>query len=345
VVHAARATGTQVIWDLCHFGWPDHLDLFKPEFVAALANFGETFSRWLACETDEPQFFVPINEMSFFSWAAGDEGSMFPFVVNRGVELKCQLARATIVTIDAIRSVQPHARFLQVEPLIHVIAHPNHPEEAEAAEACRLAQFQAWDILSGRLWPEFGGGEKYLDLVGINFYPHNQWYYNLRNNRRIRKFQPIARRNPLYRPFSKMLGEVFDRYQRAMVISETGAEGRIRPGWFRYLCSETGKAIESGLPVYGMCLYPILNHPGWVDDRHCENGLWDYADADGDRKIYEPLAKALKKEGRKLEQMAANLLPESSTASIDRALPTNLSTPGLKAATLEREMLNLAEEY
>ena len=38
IVRAARATGTQVIWDLCHFGWPDHLDIFKPEFVSALAE-------------------------------------------------------------------------------------------------------------------------------------------------------------------------------------------------------------------------------------------------------------------------------------------------------------------
>ena len=40
IVEAARATETQVIWDLCHFGWPEHLDVFKPEFVEALAKFG-----------------------------------------------------------------------------------------------------------------------------------------------------------------------------------------------------------------------------------------------------------------------------------------------------------------
>src|SRR4051812_24896150 len=28
IIRAARATGTQVMWDLCHFGWPEHLDLF-----------------------------------------------------------------------------------------------------------------------------------------------------------------------------------------------------------------------------------------------------------------------------------------------------------------------------
>ncbi len=38
IVQAARVTGTQVIWDLCHFGWPDDLDIWKPEFVERLAR-------------------------------------------------------------------------------------------------------------------------------------------------------------------------------------------------------------------------------------------------------------------------------------------------------------------
>jgi hypothetical protein len=37
-------------------------------------------------------------------------------------------------------------------------------------------------------------------------------------------------------------------------------------------------------------LYPIVNHPGWEDDRHCYNGLFDYADDWGDRKAFQPLA-------------------------------------------------------
>jgi hypothetical protein len=47
--------------------------------------------------------------------------------------------------------------------------------------------------------------------------------------------------------------------------------------------------MEMGIPIEGICLYPIVNHPGWVDDRHCYNGLWDYADDRGFREIYEPL--------------------------------------------------------
>jgi ferritin-like metal-binding protein YciE len=47
---------------------------------------------------------------------------------------------------------------------------------------------------------------------------------------------------------------------------------------------------ELGVPMEGICLYPILNHPGWDDGRHCHNGWWDYADALGQRPIHEPLA-------------------------------------------------------
>jgi hypothetical protein len=293
IVRAARATGTQVIWDLCHFGWPDHLDIFKPDFVAALAAYGTAFAKWLRSETDGQGFFVPVNEISYFSWAAGDEGSIFPFATGRGFELKTQLVRAAIAAMDAIWSVMPEARFVHVDPIIHVVAALKRPEDKPAAEAYRLSQFQSWDMLSGRLWPELGGHEKYLDIVGANFYPHNQWFYNLKGFQRIRRFTPVSRRHPAYRPFREMLGELYERYHRPMIIAETGSENRIRAGWLRYICSETRAAIEAGVPVHGMCLYPILNHPGWNDNRHCHNGLWDYPDANGDRKIYEPLAREL----------------------------------------------------
>ncbi len=295
IVRAARATGTQVIWDLCHFGWPDHLDIFKPEFVSALARYGTAFAKWLRNETDAPGFFVPVNEISFFSWAGGDEGSLFPFATGRGFELKTQLVRAAIHAMDSIWEVMHDARFVHVDPIIHVIAALKRPGDKSDAEAYRISQFQAWDMLCGRLWPELGGHEKYLDTVGVNFYPHNQWFYNLKGFRRIRRFTPISRHHPSYRPFREMLAEVFERYHRPIFIAETGSENRTRAGWFRYVCQETQAAIASGVPVHGICLYPILNHPGWVDNRHCYNGLWDYPDTHGNREIYEPLARELKR--------------------------------------------------
>jgi len=295
IVRAARATNTQVVWDLCHFGWPDHLDIFRPEFVSALAHYGAAVAKWLGQHLDGPGFFVPVNEISFFSWAAGDEGSIYPFATNRGFELKTQLVRAAISAMDAIWEIMPGARFVHVDPIINVIAAVSRPEDKPAAEAYRLSQFQAFDMLSGRVWPELGGHERYLDIVGVNFYPHNQWFYNLKGFRRIRRFTPVSRRHPLYRPFREMLAEVYERYHRPVFIAETGSENRIRPSWLRYVCTETQAAIANGVPVHGMCLYPIVNHPGWIDGRHCHNGLWDYPDDHGRRDIYTPLARELKR--------------------------------------------------
>ncbi len=306
IVRAAQATGTQVIWDLCHFGWPDHIDIFSPDFVAALGSYGTAFANWLSKETDSPGFFVPVNEISFFSWAAGDEGSIFPFANGRGFELKTQLVRAAIHAMESIWSVMPNAHFVHVDPIIHVIAAASRSEDKVDAEAYRLSQFQAWDMLSGRLWPELGGHEKYLDVVGVNFYPHNQWFYNLKGFRRIRQFKSISRRHPSYRPFREMLEEVYQRYHRPMLIAETGSEDRIRASWLRYICQETSAAISSGVPVRGMCLYPILNHPGWSDGRHCHNGLWDYPDENGRRNIYAPLARELKRWQRVFESGATH---------------------------------------
>lgn len=294
IARAARATGTEVVWDLCHFGWPDHLDLFNPEFISGLAEYGAAFARWLAQQNPGPFYFVPVNEISFFSWASGDEGSLHPFVTGRGFELKVQLVRAALAAMDAIWAVLPRVRFMHVDPIIHVVADERHPEEQSAAEAYRLSQYQAWDMLSGRLWPELGGQERYLDLIGVNYYPQNQWFYNLNGFKRIRKFKPLTRRHKLYKPLRDMLQEVHARYRRPLFIAETGAEDRARASWFRDVCTETEAAILNGIPLHGICLYPILNHPGWIDDRHCCNGLWDYPDAHGNRKIYAPLAKELR---------------------------------------------------
>ena len=38
IMAAAREQDMQVIWPLCHDGWPDDLDIFAPEFVARFAR-------------------------------------------------------------------------------------------------------------------------------------------------------------------------------------------------------------------------------------------------------------------------------------------------------------------
>lgn len=312
LVRAAREEGVQVVWDLCHYGWPDWLDVFKPEFVRHFAGLARAFARLLRDETDDVPFITPINEISFFAWACGDVGAFFPFGLGRGDELKAQLVRASIEGIEAIRGLRPDARIAAVDPVINVLHDPARPDEAEAALRHNRSKYEAWDMLAGRLRPELGGAEKYLDLIGVNYYVHNQWFFPGGYG------MMIERTHPQYRPLWQLLGEVYERYRRPLFVAETGIEDGARPEWLRYVCREVRAALRRGTPIEGICLYPVVNHPGWADDRHCYNGLWDYPDESGGREIYEPLAQELISQQHRMEQLLSALRgPESGERAGD----------------------------
>ncbi len=288
MLRAARETGMQVIWDLWHYGWPDDLDIFSAAFVDRFARFAGAFTE-LASEYAPASvpYLSPVNEISFFSWAGGDGGIMNPFAHGRGAELKRQLVRASLAAIHAIRGVNPAVRLFQVDPMINVVPQRDHPVDAPAAELYRQGQFEVWDMISGRLEPELGGHSDALDVIGVNYYIHNQWRYPGGHG------SMIVPSDPHYRHVRDMLAEIYERYQRPLFIAETGIEDETRPAWLRYVANEVAAALSEGVPVEGICLYPILNHPGWNDERHCYNGLFDYANAAGEREAYLPLATEL----------------------------------------------------
>jgi len=288
MVTAAKRHGIQIIWDLVHFGWPDHLDIFEPRWVEALGEFASAAAKFLSAGSNgEPLFIAPVNEISFLSWAGGDKAYINPFATCRGGELKRQLVRGALLASDVLMREIPGVRLVAPEPVIHIVGDPNRPDDVRSAAEYESSMFEAWDMLSGRAQPELGGSEAHLDVIGINYYDRNQWW----------NFgEPIRRNEPEYRPFREILQEVYERYRRPLFIAETGTEDDDRPAWLAYIAGEVRGAIASGVPVHGICLYPILNHPGWEDDRHCYNGLFDYAQTDGEREIYQPLAEEIERQ-------------------------------------------------
>ncbi|MFN7983905.1 MAG: hypothetical protein U0Q11_18815 [Vicinamibacterales bacterium] len=278
---AARDTGMDVIWDLWHYGWPDDLDLFSSHFIDRFVRFASEVVARLSDVDPRPPRICPINEISFFSWAAGEGGIFNPFQKGRGDEVKRQLVRATIEAVAAIRRVNPDVQIYQIDPIINVVPRSPREDDVALAEGYRQSQFAAWDMILGRTMPELGGREDCIDVIGVNYYIHNQFVW---------EGGMIVPSDPRYRHVSEMLREVWERYQRPILLAETGIEGDTRAAWLRYMCREVFTAMKAGVPVEGVCLYPVLNHPGWDDDRHCHNGLFDYADADGNRDAYQPLA-------------------------------------------------------
>lgn len=276
----AAEHGIELLLDLLHFGWPDGLDIFAPSFVPRFRKFVQALTKYVRRWPGVCHVFAPVNEISFLSWAGGEVAALNPFERGRGHELKRILVRAFVAGSEVLLHELPSVRLISPEPVIHIIGDPAIPGDEVEAENYRMAQFEAWDMISGRLAPELGGKPEFLDIIGTNFYDRNEWVHNS---------EPILPEDPRYRPFHHILREVWERYRRPLFVSETGTEDEARSAWFRYVSKEVLIALRWDIPVEGVCLYPILNHPGWEDERHCHNGLFDYADDSGNRVVFQPL--------------------------------------------------------
>lgn len=331
MLRAANAAGVQVVWDLCHYGWPDHIDIWRPQFVEAFAKFAAATAAVIASEAEDPPIFTLINEISFWSWFGGEVGDIRPSTFGRGLELKHQLIRATIAATDAIRAVSPDARFITTDPLINVVS--RLPDRKDDAERHRLSQYQAFDMLTGSLWPGLGGAQTYLDIVGLNYYSFNQW---------LIEGGELGPSDPAYRSLSNMLNEVYRRYNRPLVIAETGAEGDMRRPWLSFVADEIYQARAAGVPVEGLCLYPVLDYPGWSNDRHCETGLFGYPTENRhgfvshrpSRPVFHPLAEELARQRPRFEERSdCRAWPGTTGGSLDPTselalMPPHAGLPG-----------------
>ena len=262
MLDAAASSGMQVIWDLCHYGAPDHVDVFSRDFPERFADFAASAGERFRRSTDATPWWCPINEISYWAWAGGDAGFMWPSAPGRAGELKRQLVRASLLAVHRLRDIDPRARFILPDPLIHV-SDVHGPSERSRHET--LWSHEAWDMIAGMLAPELGGSPEMLDHVGVNYYPSNQWLSGSRH--------PIAMGTRNYRPLRLLLQDVWARYQRPIIITETGAEAPSGPGWLRYVAGEARAAMLAGVPVDGLCIYPVMDYPAWVDGWHCHCGL------------------------------------------------------------------------
>jgi hypothetical protein len=288
LVRAARDAGVQVVWDLCHYGWPDWLDFFSDEFVSRFADYAAAFARLALEETGEAPILCPLNEISFLAWAGGETGHFNPCTNGRGPEVKRQAVRATLAATRAARAAVPGTRVFAVEPLIHTHGRPNVDADVEPSIRRNAGVWEAWDMLLGRQAPELGGAEDMLDAIGVNFYWNNQWWLHEGHDA-----APLSIFDERWIPLRDLLKRVHDRYDRPVFLGETSIEGDRRPLWLRYVAEEVMAAAAAGTPVHGMCLYPVLSHPGWDDDRYCPNGLFEMASNGGRREVYRPLAEEL----------------------------------------------------
>jgi beta-glucosidase/6-phospho-beta-glucosidase/beta-galactosidase len=302
-INAARQHGIELIFDLFHFGYPADVDLFAAEFSARFADYAYAAARFLAAHTDGPVYITPINEPSYFAWAAGEAALFAPHARERGWELKVCLMRGAIQGIEAIRAACPDARIINVDSLCRVVAPFDRPDlQHEADDFNNGAVMQGWDMLAGRLMPELGGSPQHLDIIGLNYYWTNQWELH-------RAGLPLDDADPRRWSLSQLVRAVSERYRGTdILLTETSHVEDMRPVWLRELAGECELLLREGVPLRGVCLYPALGMPEWHSrDVWTRMGLWDLQPADGGlaRVPHEPTLAALGEAQLRLEPLHA----------------------------------------
>ncbi len=313
-----------MIWDLFHYGYPADLDPFTDEFTKRFAEYCYAAARFVSTGSEGPYYFTPVNEPSFFAWAGGEVGRFAPHCYGRGPELKLALARAAIAGINAIRTVLPAARMVNVDPICRVVAPADHFDpHAHANDFNSRAVFEAWDMIAGRLLPELGGSPDHLDIVGVNYYWTNQWEIG-------HEERPLPFDDPRRVPLATLLRTVWERYGTEMVLTETSHVDEMRPIWLNVVAHDCERILDDGIPLRGICLYPVLGMPEWHDPTiWVRMGLWDLVPNGTklERHIYPPMLDALRSAQRLEEKFAAfRVDPDDDFVVQDRVEPTGETT-------------------
>lgn len=287
---AAQAHGVQVLWTLMHYGTPPDVRVTDADFAHRFADFAAAVARHLRRFTGAASVYNPINEIGFLAWAMATQDKVGGHCIERdGYVVKSRLVRAALLGIEAIRAEDCGARFIHIEPLIHVVPPIGQPQLAQAAAEFCTYQWQVWDMLLGRQSSELGGTPAAIDWIGVNHYHDAQWEFG--SGVALDWHNGDVRRQP----FQNLLQEVWQRYGLPLVVAETSHVGVGRARWLDEMAAQTQAAMLAGARVDGICLYPAVDRPDWSDHTHWHHsGLWDaIAPGNDESAPAEPLARRL----------------------------------------------------
>jgi beta-glucosidase/6-phospho-beta-glucosidase/beta-galactosidase len=283
------------IWDLCHYGYPDGLDPFSLAFAERFARYCRAAAEYVIPRMRGPHFFTPINEISFFADCGGAWGWVAPYKKDEESRkrLRYSLCRAAIAGVRAIREVAPEARMVHVDPLVQIVAPEDRPDLVEEArEKTFVDTFYAWDIIAGQRHPELGGSPEILDIVGVNCYAFGQMEYSEAGPHKALK--PNAEGIV---PLCDLLSRAWEKYRRPIIVAETSGLGEGRPAWLKDVMEEALAAVDRGIDLHGICLYPAVDMPNWHTGEWLNMGIADLVEENGRlrRVPYQPYVDELRR--------------------------------------------------
>jgi dTDP-4-dehydrorhamnose reductase len=291
-LNALRDAGVTPIAGLIHHGsGPRHTSLVDPSFAEQLAEYaGAVAARYPWIE-----YYTPVNEPCTTARFAGLYGVWYPHGRDDRTFLQALLnqCRAVVLSMRAIRAVNPNAKLVQTDDLGKTYS---TPELAHVAEFYNERRWLAWDLLCGMVGPEHALWDYLMksgideaeflwfrdnpcppDIIGVNYYVTSERWLDHRPDRYPPHHRGVADGVPcadieasraLATPtagIAPLLTEVWERYRIPLAVTEAHIDAN-REDQLRWLLEiwEAAKEVRgNGVDLRAVTVWSLLGSFDW----------------------------------------------------------------------------------
>jgi dTDP-4-dehydrorhamnose reductase len=287
-----RELGVEPIAGLIHHGsGPQHTSLVDPDFAEKLAAYaGAVAARypWLT-------YYTPVNEPLTTARFSGLAGVWYPHGSDESTFVRALLnqCRAVVLSMQAIRAVNPEAKLVQTDDLSRTYG---TPEMGEIVEFFNERRWLSWDLLCGKVDPshalwdyllEAGASAEELlwfrdhpcppDVIGVNYYITSERWLDHRVERypasHVHTYRGIRHADMetarvLANPtpgIGPLLMEVWERYRLPVAITEAhidaNREDQLR--WLLEVWKAAQSARDAGADMRAVTVWALLGSYDW----------------------------------------------------------------------------------
>ncbi|SDC35279.1 dTDP-4-dehydrorhamnose reductase [Massilia sp. PDC64] len=284
--------GVTPIVGLVHHGsGPRHTSLVSPDFAEKLAEYAGAVARrypWV-------EYWTPVNEPCTTARFSGLNGVWYPHDTSEQGFIRALInqCRAVVLSMRAIREVNPNAKLVQTDDLSRTYG---TPEMAEIANFFNERRWLAWDMLCGKIDPghalwdyllESGADADELlwfkdntcppDIIGVNYYITSERWLDHRVERYPESHRTNYRGIPhadiecprvLATPtpgIGPLLQETWDRYGLPVAVTEAhidaNREDQLR--WLVEIWNAAKKVQQGGADIRAVTVWALLGSFDW----------------------------------------------------------------------------------
>ena len=304
-----RELGVRPIVGLCHHGsGPRHTSLAEAGFAPSLAAYaGKVAERFPWVEA-----WTPVNEPLTTARFSGLYGHWYPHGATEQLFARCLVnqCRAIVLTMQAVRSINPDAQLIQTDDLGKIYSTPRLRYQADFENERR---WLGWDLLCGRvnrhhrMWGHLlwaGIEERELswfldnvcppDIIGINYYLTSERFIDERRERYpvhtyadngrdgyadVEAVRVLRHGTPGARG---MIQEAWERYGLPVAITEAhlGCTREEQMRWLREVWTSAQDAKSGGVDIRAVTAWAMLGSHDWNSlltrfDGCYETGIYD----------------------------------------------------------------------